>query len=98
MTARHILFKIEAMIDRKRLLSLGYYKKAPSFTGSDKNKCYKIEKFQEEGSEDVLFKATLWPGPYSSENTPEDQKLTQTAPFTEEGLQSLVDWMNQASL
>ena len=86
------------MIDRKRLLSLGYYKKAPSFTGSDKNKCYKIEKFQEEGSEDVLFKATLWPGPYSSENTPEDQKLTQTAPFTEEGLQSLVDWMNQASL
>ncbi|MCR4831402.1 MAG: GNAT family acetyltransferase [Pseudobutyrivibrio sp.] len=86
------------MIDRKRLLSLGYYKKAPSFTGSDKNKCYKIEKYQAEGTEEVLFKATLWPGPYSSENTPDDQKLTQTAPFTEEGLQSLVDWMNHASL
>ena len=30
------------MIERKRLLSLGYYKKAPSFTGSDKNKCYAL--------------------------------------------------------
>jgi len=82
------------MVDRSRLLSLGYYKKAPSFTGSDNGKCYKIERFQEEDSEDNLFKGTIWPGPYSSENTPEESKLSQTAPFTEEGLQSLVDWMN----
>ena len=49
------------MIKRDRLLSLGYYKKAPSFTGSDKNKCYKIERFREEDSEEDLFKATIWP-------------------------------------
>ena len=85
---------MEAMIERKRLLSLGYYKKAPSFTGSDGNKCYNIEKYQEEGSEELLFKATLWPGPYSSENTPEEMKQSKTAPFTEDGLQELVAWMN----
>ena len=86
------------MIERKRLLSLGYYKKAPSFTGSDNDKCYKIEKYQEEGSEEVLFKATLWHGPYSFENTPDDQKLIQTAPFTEDGLETLVIWMNESEI
>lgn len=85
------------MIERRRLLSLGYYKKAPSFTGSDKNKCYKIEKVSEEGAED-LFMATIWPGPYSSENTPDEKKLSQTAPFTEDGLQELVDWMNSTDV
>jgi hypothetical protein len=86
------------MIERKRLLSLGYYKKAPSFTGSDKNKCYKIEKFQEEGSEEVLFKGTLWAGPFSFENTPEEAKLTHTEPFTEEGLEALVAWLNETNV
>lgn len=86
------------MINRDRLLSLGYYKKAPSFTGSDGNKCYKIEKYQEEGSEDLLFRVSIWAGPFSSENTPDEKKQFNTAPFTEEGLQELVDWMNSISL
>ena len=86
------------MIERKRLLSLGYYKKAPSFTGSDGNKCYKIEKYQEEDSEEPLFKATIWPGPYSSENTPDEQKQCKTASFTEEGLEELVAWMNSLDI
>ncbi|SDB25545.1 hypothetical protein SAMN02910298_01286 [Pseudobutyrivibrio sp. YE44] len=85
------------MIDRGRLLSLGYYKKAASFTGSDGPKCYKIERFREEDSEEDQFKATIWPGPYSSDNTPDDQKQSRLAPFTEEGLAELVDWMNQLS-
>ncbi|SDI69878.1 hypothetical protein SAMN05421493_12312 [Pseudobutyrivibrio sp. 49] len=86
------------MIDRGRLLSLGYYKKAPSFTGSDKNKCYKIERFREEDSEVDMFKATIWPGPFSSENTPEESKQSKLAPFTEDGLQELVDWMNSLDI
>ena len=86
------------MIDRGRLLSLGYYKKAPSFTGSDKDKCYKIERFREEDSEEDQFKATIWHGPFSSENTPDEAKQSKLAPFTEEGLQELVDWMNSLEI
>ena len=86
------------MIDRSRLLSLGYYKKAASFTGSDKNKCYKIERFREEDSDADQFKATIWPGPYSSENTPEEQKQSKLAEFTEDGLMELVDWMNSLDI
>ncbi|MBE5914616.1 MAG: GNAT family acetyltransferase [Pseudobutyrivibrio ruminis] len=85
------------MIERKRLLSIGYYKKAPSFTGSDGNKCYKIQKLSEEGADDK-FQATIWPGPFSSENTPDEKKLSNTAPFTEDGLQELVDWMNSTPI
>ena len=66
------------MIDRKRLLSIGYYKKAPSFTGSDKNKCYKIEKIHPEETDEDLFQASIWPGPFSSENTPDEQKQFKT--------------------
>jgi hypothetical protein len=82
------------MIDRGRLLSLGYYKKAASFTGSDKNKCYKIERFREEDSETDMFKATIWPGPFSSDNTPDEQKQSRLAEFSEDGLNELVEWMN----
>ncbi len=86
------------MIERNRLLSLGYYKKAPSFTGSDGNKCYKIEKYTEEGSDTPQFKATIWHGPFSSENTPDDAKQTKLADFTEDGLESLVEWMNSLEI
>lgn len=86
------------MIDRTRLLSLGYYKKAASFTGSDKNKCYKIERFREEDSETDMFKATIWPGPYSSDSTPDEMKQSKLADFTEEGLLELVDWMNSLDI
>ncbi len=86
------------MIDRGRLLSLGYYKKAPSFTGSDGDKCYKIERFREEDSEVDKFKATIWHGPFSSENTPDEKKQSRLAEFTEEGLEELVAWMNDISV
>jgi len=86
------------MIERSRLLSLGYYKKAPSFTGSDKNKHYKIERFHPEDSETDQFKATIWPGPFSSDSTPEDQKQSRLADFSEEGLQELIDWMNSVEI
>ena len=83
------------MIDRSRLLSLGYYKKAASFTGSDGVKCYKIERFRQEDSEVDQFKGTIWIGPFSSENTPEEKKQSKLTEFTEEGLQELVAWMNE---
>ncbi len=86
------------MIDRKRLLSLGYYKKAASFTGSDKNKSYKIERIHPEESDVDLFQATIWPGPFSSENTPDEKKQIKTAAFTEDGLAELVDWMNELNI
>ncbi len=101
------------MIERKRLLSMGYYNKAASFTGSDGNKHYRIEKYMEDHTTETVndagetlteteqikkLKATIWPGPFSFENTDDDKKQSKVEEFSEEGLQALVDWMNSLSL
>ena len=82
------------MIDRKRLLSLGYYAKAASFTGSDGHKNFKVEKFVDEATEEKMVKATIWPGPLCFDKTEDEKKQTQSAAFSEEGLMDLVNWMN----
>ena len=86
------------MIERKRLLSMGYYAKKAVFTGSDGNKNYRVEQYIPEESEDKLLKATVWPGPFCFDKTPDDKKQANTAPFSEEGLLQLVDWMNETSV
>ncbi len=92
------------MIDRNRLLSLGYYthKSAPAFTGSDGIKCYKIKRHlvkNEETKEvecDELL-VSLWKGPFSSENTAAELIQSNGFPVSEEGLQEAVAWLNETS-
>lgn len=82
------------MIERKRLLSLGYYKRAESFTGSDGTKHYKVEKFKAEDSDDLQLMATVWPGPFCLDKTEPDKLQINYAPFSEDGFLELVNWMN----
>ncbi len=95
---------MEIMIERKRLLALDYYKKE-HFSGSDAglNMRYRIERFveplPEDASEDTpspepVFRATVWPEPYSYEATDPVLFITHNEPFSEEGLNALVAWMN----
>ena len=53
---------------------------------------YKKEKFT--GSYKGM-RYLVWPGPYNFSTTPDDQKISATFPFTEEGRQQAVDWMNE---
>ena len=86
------------MIERKRLLSMGYYKKADSFTGSDGNKNYKIQRIKLEESDELRLQAIVWPGPLCLEKTDDSLKVTSDAEFSEEGLLELTDWMNSVSV
>ena len=45
-----------------------------------------------------MFKASIWKGPFSSDKTPDEEKQVRLAPFTEEGLVELVDWMNSLEI
>lgn len=83
------------MIQRSSLFSIPFYKKS-AFTGSEQGMRYKIEcvKPTEEGAEPVL-KATYWPGPLCYSATPDEQKKSDTFPFTDEGIGSACDWLNE---
>jgi len=89
------------MIKVTDILSLEYYKKT-SFTGSDGEMRYKIEK-QEVETEDSqtgeakkekYLVAYTWPGPYAFFQTDDSLKLSKQFPFTNEGLTQVTEYLN----
>ena len=105
------------MIERKRLLSLGYYDfkyEHITFSGSDGDKRYQVERLVHEDVHEELdeatgekkevktsyktFLATIWRGPLCFEKTPDEAKITHEEDFTEDGLCRIVDWMNETSV
>ena len=81
------------MITTEDILNMNFYKKE-KFTGSYKGMRYLVKKEKDDAENDV-FRATVWPGPYNFDTTPDDQKISATFPFTEDGKQQAVDWMNE---
>lgn len=91
------------MITTDDILNMNFYKKE-TFTGSYKGMRYRLKKETEElpgETEDAppvkrdYFLCHVWPGPYNFATTPEEEKLSATFPFSAEGKQSAVDWMNE---
>lgn len=76
------------MITSDDILNMNFYKKE-KFTGSYLGMRYLIKK------EDDIFHVTLWPGPYNYESTPDEKKTVAAFPFTPEGKQQVVDWLNE---
>lgn len=42
-----------------------------------------------------IFRVCIWPGPYNFATTPDEQKTYHSFPFTPEGKQQTVDWLNE---
>ncbi|MBD5460351.1 MAG: hypothetical protein HDR26_05335, partial [Lachnospiraceae bacterium] len=40
------------------------------------------------------LKATVWPEPFCFQVTPEEKKTGKEFPFSEEGVEEAVEWMN----
>lgn len=91
------------MITTEDVLNLNFYKKE-AFTGSYKGLRYRLKRETEELFSDqpdtpsevrVFFLCHVWPGPYNFAATPEEEKKSARFPFTEEGKQAAVDWINE---
>ena len=84
------------MIKRTDLFHLSFYKKT-HFTGSYQGMRYYITRSKESEDEDAkdMFRAIIYPEPYSFENTPEEDKTHADFPFTEEGLDLVCNWLNE---
>lgn len=80
------------MITTEDVLNMNFYKKE-KFTGSYKGMRYLLKKDTEE--DEAIFRCYVWPGPYNFASTPDEQKKTASFPFTVEGKQAAVDWMNE---
>ena len=81
------------MIQRKDILSIPYMKKA-AFTGSYQGMRYRLKK--ENTEEGDKLQAVIWEGPYAYQATPEEQKEYREFPFSEEGIQQAVEWLNDS--
>lgn len=91
------------MVTINKIFKLEFYKKLSPFYGSSEGIRYRIAKEplqkgktkEEEAALNPKLMATCWPEPYNYETTPDDQKISEYFPFSEEGMQMAVDWINE---
>ena len=80
------------MLARADFLSLNFVKKE-DYTGSYQGMRYMLH--QAEVEEEKKLQIYLWPEPFSFDVTPEEQKISEMFPFSEDGLAQGIDWMNE---
>lgn len=80
------------MITNEDILNMNFYKKE-KFTGSYLGMRYLIQKAQQDDAD--IFQVCIWPGPYNFATTPEEKKTCASFPFTSDGKQAVVDWLNE---
>lgn len=86
------------MIETSQLYNINFYKKE-IFYGSDHGMRFKIERAEttpDTGKDPVpVFRVTIWPGPYCFDATPDEEKVVQEFPFSNEALANIADWLNR---
>lgn len=81
------------MIDLHGQAGLPYVNRN-AYTGSYKGIRYRLRKVtrEEEGS---FLEAVVYPEPYSFEATAEEEKTYREFPFTQEGFDEAIGWLNE---
>jgi hypothetical protein len=90
-------------IENKDSYGITWYEHALAYYGSHRGMRFRIAR---DPMEDVslapadkkgeaTFKITIWPEPYSFDNTPEEEKETNSFPFDEAGKEEMIKWLNE---
>ncbi|MEE1242834.1 hypothetical protein [Frisingicoccus sp.] len=87
------------MIDIKDVMPIPFLKKE-AFTGSYQGMRYRMEKMEvpiSEDSEEIETRLCvhIWPQPFCFDKTDDSQKSHHFFDFSQEGIASAVDWLNQ---
>lgn len=80
------------MIDLHGQAGLPYINRSV-YTGSCQGMRYRLNKKVKE--EENCLEAVIYPEPYSFEATPEEEKTFREFPFTQEGFDEAVAWLNE---
>lgn len=75
------------MLQIETFVPIQFFKKE-AYTGSICGMRYRVKKEEEE------LEVCVYPEPFCYEATPEDKKIKISFPFSEEGRQGAVDWIN----
>ncbi len=85
------------MIDKNQILSFNHYKKGKAYTGSHTGMRYRIVKHKAETEDDIdKFLVETWPEPFCYEVTEKDKITAQHFPFTEEGYEDMLRYLNDS--
>lgn len=83
------------MIDHNTILSFDHYRKGKPFTGSCEGMRYRIIKEAAADEDDTdKFRVDTWPEPFCYEITPDEQKTVQRFPFTVDGYNDVIEYLN----
>ncbi|WMC93513.1 hypothetical protein [Kineothrix sp. MB12-C1] len=80
------------MIEKDKFHVLNYIKRE-EYTGSMSGMRYMLKK--KDGEDGTSLEVILWPEPFGYAKTPESKKQRMEFPFSQEGLEEAVDWMNE---
>lgn len=91
------------MIERNDFYSVNYFEYGEAFYASKGDMRYRIARLPQKNvffdrspdkNKDAFLECIVWKGPLAFAKT-QEEKLSEKFPFTEEGAEQLVDWMNQ---
>ncbi|MCI8281629.1 MAG: hypothetical protein HFI76_08040 [Lachnospiraceae bacterium] len=80
------------MIEKSDILPISFLKKSP-FTGSFQGMRYRMEQVKADGGD--CLRVILWEGPYSFDITSDEKKESQDFPFSDDGIEKAVEWLNE---
>lgn len=84
--------ELDALLERSEYMPLEYFRKQ-KWTGSFQGMRFLLHRIAEE--EQDFLEAVIWKEPYSYEATPEEEKLYQRFPFSEEGREQAIVWLEE---
>lgn len=85
------------MLERMQLFPLNFYKKS-KFNGSIGEMSFRLEKKEietENGEKSVIFRSSIWKGPFCYDVTKKEEIIEKDFPFSEEGICAATDYFNE---
>lgn len=94
---------MDSEIKNEDSFGIPFYEYGQPFLGSFKGMRYRIERNPMEvvaykpkdKRGEAAFKVTIWPEPFSFENTPDEKKESKEFSFDEVGKRQLTEWLNE---
>ncbi|MCD8124778.1 MAG: hypothetical protein LUE23_07045 [Lachnospiraceae bacterium] len=81
------------MLDREQIFSLNFLSYGGMETGDHHGMRYRMVRAGEKP--DVHIDVCVWPEPFCYDKTPEEKKLRAEFPFSEEGREQAIDWLQE---